>query len=354
MFLSNGDHLAYNLTPGIKCLQLSICVKLGFLFLCLINSVSCGKTSDASQWFQEMAEFNPTLRLISSDKNKAKYYMNVEKLDGVRLRPGIIASNVAQLREKMTIKAEDVIICTYPKCGTTWMQQIVKLIANNGVETLVNVDVCVPWMELMSLTEIESMSSPRFFKTHLPYQLMAGGGDPANTNAKYIYVLRNPKDVAVSSYNFYEKVFLNFLSITWESYLDAFLEGDVSFGAFYSHYLGWWLHKDASNILFLSYEQMKRDLSSVVTRVSSFLGYNLTDEVIQTIVKQSHFDNMKNNSSANKEYINPYTPGKTPFMRKGVIGDWRNVFTEEQSAKMDAVITDKLRASGLEFDYGDD
>ena len=301
-----------------------------------------------------MAEFNATLRSIKRDRESTSDKVSIEKLEGIKLMPNLTAYEVVQLREKMTIRADDVFICTYPKCGTTWMQQIVKLIANNGVETHVNVDVCVPWMELMSLTEIESMSSPRFFKTHLPYQLMAGGGDPANTNAKYIYVLRNPKDVAVSSYHFTKKSYSKSCSISWESFLSIFLEGDVIFGAIYSHYLGWWLHKDASNILFLSYEQMKRDLSSVVTRVSSFLGYNLTDEVIQTIVKQSHFDNMKNNSSANKEYMNPYTPGKTPFMRKGVIGDWRNVFTEEQSAKMDAVITDKLRASGLVFDYGDD
>ena len=301
-----------------------------------------------------MASLNPTLRLYQRRNEGSIGYDNVETLEGVKLMGGLSASSVIEQKEKMTFRADDVFICTYPKCGTTWMQQIVKLIANNGVDAGNELDVFAPWIEHMLLEEIKSMSSPRFFKTHLPYQLMAGGGDPANTNAKYIYVLRNPKDVAVSSYNFYKKVYPNFLSITWESYLDAFLEGDVSFGAFYYHYLGWWLHKDASNILFLSYEQMKRDLSFVVTRVSSFLGYNLTDEVIQTIVKQSHFDNMKNNSSANKEYMNPYTPGKTPFMRKGVVGDWRNVFSEEQSAKMDAVITNTLRASGLEFEYGDD
>ncbi len=40
-------------------------------------------------------------------------------------------------------------------------------------------------------------------------------------------------------------------------------------------------------------------------------------------------------------------------MRKGIIGDWRNVFSPEQSAMMDAVVEEKMKGSGLVFDYGD-
>ena len=300
-----------------------------------------------------MSTFNPTLRLVQRRYEGIIDVHKIETLDGVKLMSGLSASTVIEQKQTVSLRSDDVFICTYPKCGTTWMQQIVKLITTNGIENGIELDVFAPWIEHMTVEEIESMSSPRFFKTHLPYQLMASGGDPAKTNAKYIYVLRNPKDAAISSYAFLRKVYPHFSTLTWESFLDKFIEGDVIFGAFYNHFLSWWCHRDSPNILLLSYEQMKRDLSSVVTTVSSFMGYNLTDDVIQSIVKQSNFESMKTNTSANKDYMNPYTPGKTPFMRKGVVGDWRNVFTDEQSVKMDAIVADKLGNCGLVFDYGE-
>ena len=48
--------------------------------------------------------------------------------------------------------------------------------------------------------------------------------------------------------------------------------------------------------------------------------------------------------------------GATPFMRKGavnLIGDWRNYFTDEQSAKLDTLICEKLNSTDLVFDLGD-
>jgi len=46
---------------------------------------------------------------------------------------------------------------------------------------------------------INEMPSPRIFKSHNPYHMMAGGV-PHTSPAKYIYIARNPKDTAVSFY----------------------------------------------------------------------------------------------------------------------------------------------------------
>ena len=267
--------------------------------------------------------------------------------------PGLAASTVIEQKEKVMLRADDVFVCTYPKCGTTWMQQLLKLITSNGVETGVDLDVFAPWIELMTIDEIEAMPSPRFFKTHLPYHLMAGGGDPASAKPKYIYVIRNPKDAAVSRYHFLKKLEPSLSSLTWEAFFWQYLNGDVSYGAFYSHLLGWWSHKDSLNILILSFEEMKRNPSVAVKRVVSFLGRSLSDEVIEKVIEHTNFDNMKSNSAANKAYMDPYTPGKNPFMRKGIVGDWKTMFTKEQSAEMDQLLAAKLGATGLIFDFGD-
>ena len=84
----------------------------------------------------------------------------------------------------------------------------------------------------------------------------------------------------------------------------------------------------------LSYEQMKKDPYTAVSTVSSFLGYKLTDEIIQTIVEQTTFDKMKTNPAANFSWSDEYRKaGSAPFMRKGVIGDWKNYLSTEQSAR---------------------
>ena len=296
---------------------------------------------------------NPTLRLFQERAKGGVDFQHLEELEGVPLVPGMSPSRISELREKMIIRPDDVFIVTYPKCGTTWMQQIVKLIVNNGVENGVEVDVCIPWIELMMLDEVESMPSPRFFKAHLPYQLMPGGGNPANTIGKYIYVIRNPKDTAVSAFYQRKKMDPPHLCVSWESYFEKYATGTVACGSFHSHILGWWTHRDSKNIVIVTFEQMKRDLPAVIGQVAAFLGYTLTDEVIRKIAEQTTFDCMKNNVVANKEYINPFTFGAESFMRKGVIGDWKNLFTKEQSDRIDAIVADKLGGAGLVFDYGD-
>ena len=209
--------------------------------------------------------FNPTLRAIEKHNEINSEDRRDQIIDGVKTIRGVPVARIAEQREKVIIRPDDVFVVTYPKCGTTWMQQIVKLIANNGVENGIDHDAAIPWIEQMYLEEIESMSSRRFFKSHLPYKLMAGGGDPEKSKGKYIYVLRNPKDMLVSNFHFFQK-FPG--APDWKTFFKAMTSEDdslISYGTFHSHYLGWWAHKDAPNILILTYEQMKRNLRSAVT-----------------------------------------------------------------------------------------
>ena len=83
------------------------------------------------------------------------------------------------------------------------------------------------------------MPSPRGFKTHLLCH-MVPGGLPASTRAKYIYVYRNPKDVAVSSYYQCKAMFAD---ASWEKHFDDFITGNVGYGNIMDHILSWWKYK---------------------------------------------------------------------------------------------------------------
>ena len=87
---------------------------------------------------------------------------------------------------------------------------------------------------------LQEMSSPRGFKSHLPYHMLPGG-DPALSQAKYIYVYRNPKDAVVSGY-YHTKGLLS-QDATWDTYFDKFLTERVVFGPILDHVLGWWKNR---------------------------------------------------------------------------------------------------------------
>ena len=86
------------------------------------------------------------------------------------------------------------------------------------------------------------MSSPRCFKTHIPYHLIPGG-EPAATSAKYIYIYRNPKDAAVSVYHF--GLGFHFApSYSWDDFFEIFMEETImSYGFILNHVQEWWKHR---------------------------------------------------------------------------------------------------------------
>ena len=113
---------------------------------------------------------------------------------------------------------------------------------------------------------------------------------------------------------------------------------------YFDHLLSWLPHKDDKNVLFLKYEDMKRDLPGAVSTIASFIGAELSSDVIAKIADVTSFDKMKNDTTVNYSWIR-----KDKFLRKGIVGDWKNFLTAEQSAEIDSVCTERL--GKLEFRY---
>ena len=117
---------------------------------------------------------------------------------------------------------------------------------------------------------------------------------------------------------------------------------------FFCLFLIWLI--DAENVLVLSFEWMKANHRAAVEAIAKFAGYDLTPSVIDSIVDQTSFANMKTNPAANNSWMKPYfTDSSTDFMRKGKVGGWRDYFTDEQSARMDEKFKKQLEGTGLEL-----
>ena len=266
-----------------------------------------------------------------------------------------------------TLRPDDVFIATYPKSGTTWMQQIVKLLRSDGRMDGIKIDRSVPWLEMLDssfgkimgyTTDMATSSeviSPRAFKSHFTYELIPGGL-PHTTPAKYIYVMRNPKDICVSSWHHVHKNSTSPSRLSWDEHMELILNfRDVPFGDWFSHVLGWWKHRDAPNILFVKYEDMKADPLAIVSTVAKFIGIsNITDQLLQDVVEKSSFASMKKDASANYNWMagpDKALPAKDQFIRKGEIGSWIEHFSEEQNRRFDEIYAERMMGSDLDFKF---
>ena len=105
--------------------------------------------------------------------------------------------------------------------------------------------------------------------------------------------------------------------------------------------------------MLVSYESLKRNHKATVETIANFLSYSLTPETLDKIVEQTTFDAVKKNPAANMFWIDEisFNGDSAKFMRKGIIGDWESHFTNDQSARMDSIVKEKLSGTGLDFEY---
>ena len=99
-------------------------------------------------------------------------------------------------------RAGDVVVATYPKCGTTWMQRIVSLLILQTAEPIPLTTIS-PWVERrfpdsieLVVETLDKQTHRRAVKTYLPFD-----GIPIFDEVKYIHVARDGRDACRSYHN---------------------------------------------------------------------------------------------------------------------------------------------------------
>ncbi|XP_075859148.1 amine sulfotransferase-like [Microcebus murinus] len=264
-------------------------------------------------------------------------------------------TGVLENLDDFELRDDDVFVVTYPKSGTIWAQQILSLIYfeehRKRTENLES-HHRVPFLEYCSRDiDFASRPSPRLFVTHLPYYLVPRG--LKDKKAKIIYIYRNPKDVMCSYFHFLNTYPVYKAADTIDAFMKQFLEGKVVGNLWFDHIRGWYEHRNYFNIQFMMYEEMKKDLRSSVFKLCKFLGEDLSEETMDTVVRQATFENMKNDPLANNENALYWNFGpklrEGHFLRKGTIGDWKNQMTVEQNERFDKIFQKQMKDIPLQF-----
>jgi len=189
----------------------------------------------------------------------------------------------------LSLAPSDVVISPFPKCGTTWLQQVVHSLRTGGDLEFDDISAVVPWIEtafdLGQNLDALQRAMPRAFKSHLTWDAIPKGG-------RYIVALRDPRDALVSLYRFMEGWYFETDSIDIETFARGeFLARDGR--DYWDHLASWWRQRDRNDVLLLAYEHMHADLPGSIARIAAFIGIDLTSDLLTTVLEESSLASMQ-------------------------------------------------------------
>ena len=178
-----------------------------------------------------------------------------------------------------------------------------------------------------TLEQAAQLPSPRVLKSHLSIDMLPRGIMDEKTakasselckknqknpitcsvllfpSTKIVYVLRNPRDTCMSFFNHFRA--LEGFTGSLDCFVDAFLADECGYYTpAIGHMLGYWKARHQPNVLIISFEDMKRDLESVVRKTAAFLGKQVPEEKMKDLLEHLSFQSMKKNPMVNKqEYV---------------------------------------------------
>ncbi|XP_037051516.1 luciferin sulfotransferase-like [Bradysia coprophila] len=313
--------------------------------------------------------------------------------ESVKLKPCIVLKEICELFMEaildFDIRSDDVFVCSLPKCGSSWMQTIVWLLTHDlnyeAIKKINRSNQVGDFDELLngsaakeisaklladnkSLSESDALKmgwnevfklldEPRVIKTHypayfLPRQIWSKG-------ARVIYVVRNPKDMAVSLYYMLRNFFL--ADITIDDIVNGFTNETCCYSPHIDHALEFWRLRHLPNVLFVAYEDAVNHSFKTIKKVSEFLNCSYSDEQLNELTEFVSFGNMKKIQSINREAdvaeMERLRGKKRPdaeftFLRKGKPGGYGDDLSAEHIKKLDSWIETELHGTDFEFNMG--
>ena len=250
---------------------------------------------------------------------------------------------------------DDIIISTYAKSGTTWMQQMVGQMLF-GPNSELPTNQISPWVDLrippkaFKLPELEAQVLRRFLKTHLPVDALV-----FSPKAKYLYIGRDGRDVVWSLHNHhlngneaYYEVLNNSPGLVgppmercdpdihryWQTWFER--DGHPHW-SFWDNVRSWWAIRDLPNVKLIHFNDLKRDMRGQMAEIAEFLAIEVAPSDWDEIALYCSFDWMRAHGDKTVPLGGAiWEGGVSTFINKGVNGRWQSVLGDAESAAYEA------------------
>ncbi|MFO1067823.1 MAG: sulfotransferase domain-containing protein [Geminicoccaceae bacterium] len=256
----------------------------------------------------------------------------------------------------------DVVIATYPKCGTTWMQRIVGLLLSRDPTPRPVMDIA-PWIDRRfgepleaTMALIEAQTQRRFLKSHLP-----ADGLPIHAGARYIHVARDGRDASLSYHHHLAglapevlarfdaeglgdptigRPFPPLLADPADHFHRWLTQGAVAgesdglpFLSFFAFERSWWAVRHLPNVLLVHYARLKADLAGEMRRIAAFLEVEVPAALWPALVEAAGFEAMRRDGDVLMgRMARVFRGGAAAFFNEGRNNRWQGHYRAEDVA----------------------
>ncbi|XP_011006877.1 PREDICTED: flavonol sulfotransferase-like [Populus euphratica] len=272
------------------------------------------------------------------------------------------------VQEHFNPQSTDIFLASFPKTGTTWLKALTFAIltrsrlsgsTTSSLLTKMPHD-CVLFLEFQLAQNPGNRDSAiPLISTHVPYSCLPKS--IISSSCKIIYICRDAKDSFVSLWYFVAKLQRsnNVEPLPLEEVFELFCNGIANYGPYWDHVLGYWRAslEFPEKILFLTYEEMMKDTAAHATKLAEFMGCSFTLEEeeegeVQKIISMCSFEKLSNlevNKNGKRRLDTSIPIQNSIYFRRGKRGDWENHLTPEMGARLDDIMEQKLKGSGLKL-----
>ena len=245
------------------------------------------------------------------------------------------------------VLSDDTMVVSYPRSGNTWTRFLIANLLHPSKDvSFLNIEALIPDTTTISSLALKRIPSPRVIKTHEYFD---------HRYPRVVYIVRDPRDVVLSCYNFQRKYRQIPDAYPLEQYVDDFLEGRSTERAWgtWGENVGSWLSSRFRHPTFLliRFEDMLERSHEELRRLGDFFGVTVTSEILERVVTRSSADNMR---ELEKDQQDKWVGAKKhrkdiPFVGSAKAGNWRAKLPQSGVAKIETAWGHLMLALGYEL-----